>query len=259
MAYNNVYTITATQGQNLTQGSTITLGGVLGGAGLGSSLNLREESIYYKKIELLEITEDPLVVACTAYRVWTKNNTYYRLLDNTLFSMITNEDRELASDISDYYSKKIMWNNLKGGEQSNYRKDLSTFLHGDRKKIEEKMIPLIYMLPSFYNFDTKFDELKKLCSQDFEIVTGKVKNVSHKVKPIGKLQRKTKNSDSKQYWMIDDNGIPYLFSVAPKNTLLPLFESFFEEESFTISGLAHTRQIDDSKYYSITNLLSIRI
>lgn len=239
---------------------------VLGNTSL-ANLTLNEQyqftfSNNVKKINLLQLSEDLLTIACAAYRKHKQDPaTYYSLLDDKLFSMITPEDREFSNNIIDYYNKKIMWATLKDKPLTSFRTDLKELINGDRTKVEEKMVRLAYKMPYFYMFDTEFDSIK----ENFSAVLTNRKHVSSikpsevALIPIGKIRRKTKNLDHVQYWMTDEDKNPYLYTIHSTNELRALFEQLFEREEILVTGKFHKSEKDDFSYYTLTNITSMKI
>ena len=123
-----------------------------------------------KRYEVFETTEDILALSVTWHRlrplinngtstIIDPSNRPTKLTDSILFKEIIQEDRDKANLIRDYYSKKLMMFTLKGQQLTNYRKDLNTFIHGDCKVVKEEMMPLVYRLPEFYEYDVGLDEM----------------------------------------------------------------------------------------------------
>ena len=108
------------------------------------------KSDYVKRYEVIETTEDVLAlsVAWKRLRDNKDKSSHYigitSLLDDNLFRRVEESDRVRANEIRDYFSKKIMLWSLKGIKLTKYRQDLSTFIHGNDKKItEEKNLQMV--------------------------------------------------------------------------------------------------------------------
>jgi len=133
---------------------------------------------YVKKYEVFETTEDILALSVTWHRMRSSlshkinmiapDNRPTKLTDSVLFREMIQEDKDRADIIRDYYSKKLMVITLREQRISKFRKDLSTFVHGDNKVVKEEMMPLIYRLPEFYEYDMGFDEMFRDLNKQFE-------------------------------------------------------------------------------------------
>lgn len=202
-----------------------------------------------KKYQVYEVGEDALVLSVTWKRLRDeKRSSTTRLLDGTLFKEITSADRELAADISDYYSKKIMILKLKASRPlTKYREDLNAFIHSDRSVIRDDMIGLIYRLPDFYKFDMELEE-----------VTGKVNKrveVNPKITaqatftPLKRIERKTKNQHVIQYWMREQlTGNAAMISIAAKNPLESVWNLIFDNKDLSLTYTKSTQHLYDTEY-----------
>ena len=132
-----------------------------------------------KKYEVFETTEDVLALSVTWHRlrpqlshniniISNPSSRPTKLTDTILFREMIQEDRDKADVIRDYYSKKLMVITLRDQRISKFRKDLSTFIHGDSKVVKEELMPIIYRLPEFYEYDTEFDIMVRDLNKRFE-------------------------------------------------------------------------------------------
>lgn len=211
-----------------------------------------------KKYEIYEFTEDVLALSVTWNRMRANSvSTVTKLTDNELFRNITADDRTLADTIANYYSKKIMMMKLVNTRFTSYRTDLNEFVHGDRKKIVDKMFGLAYYLPSFYDYDVKLDAVKSelVLKQEWSTnnkMNGKQQSIV--LTPLRRLRRKTKSLDAYHYWLKTTNGTGVLIALQPNNTLLKLWEHFFNKnEQIVISGTTFCKTLDGFEYLSIKN------
>ena len=76
-----------------------------------------------------------------------------------MFDQVIADDRTRATEIRNYYSKKIMMMLLKQRQLSVYREDLRTFINTNGQIFKKDMMPLVYKLPEFYDYDNLVDEL----------------------------------------------------------------------------------------------------
>lgn len=259
------------------QGShnTITMGNVqpLTSANLNSIFGLTGSSVsldnwdqfsntdYAKKYEVFETTEDILALSVTWQRlrplishginiIINPSDRPTKLTDAILFKEMIQEDRIKANIIRDYYSKKLMMINLRGQRISKYRKDLNTFIHGDSKIVKEEMMPLIYRLPEFYDYDIKFDEMVRGLDTRFEedrIALPTIKTVS----PVDKFVVKRKSGKYNEYWLRDEHDRLCRIEIEHSNQLMHLWEYFFEKKSITLDCISKFEERDNIAFYKI--------
>ena len=235
---------------NGAQGShnTITLGNIqpitsmtLGGLQLHDTWSFAD-NVNVKKYEVFETTEDILALSVTWHRlrplishgisnIMNPSDRPTKLTDAVLFKEIIQEDREKADVIRDYYSKKLMMFTLKGQRFSNYRKDLNTFIHGDCKVVKEEMMPLVYRLPEFYEYDVGLDEMFLELDTRFEgsqISLSTIKTLT----PVKKFTVKRKSRKFVEYWLKDEENKPYKIEIDSNNELMHLWDYFYDKGKF---------------------------
>ena len=221
-------------------------------------------SDYVKRYEVIEVTEDILALSVAWKRLRdTKNEslpngTLYvnitTLLDDQLFRKIEEPDRIRANEIRDYFSKKIMLWSLKSIKLSNYRQDLNKFIHGDSKKVTEELLPLIYRLPEFYEYDIQFDQFKRKVNAE---ITNFNQIDSHKkittLTPIKSFYKSNKRVKYFEYWFKDSNDNAHLITIEPKNPLKHIWDKMFTSEHLRIEGTYYPKKYDELQYYQLLN------
>jgi hypothetical protein len=243
--------------------NTITLGG-LSGTSASGQFNISDLSFdwsddsHVKKYQVYEIEEDLLALSTTWQRLRYERNTspvtshvsITRLLDKELFRHVTNVDRERASTIRDYYSKKIMVWRLKNERFSKYRDDLNEFVHGEGNKFREEMCPLVYRLPEFYDYDSSFEEIARehniKVKQTSSHFAGKKTLSLVKTFNVGK-----KYSKRKEYWFSDEDNDLVSMSIEHNNVLIPLLDSYVAQP-FKLDAI-YSKKIRDEKEYLVAN------
>ena len=195
-----------------------------------------------KKYEVFETTEDILALSVTWHRlrplishgisnIINPSNRPTKLTDQILFKEMTQEDRDKANVIRDYYSKKIMMFTLKGQRLTSYRKDLNTFIHGDCKIVKEEMMPLVYRLPEFYEYDVGLDEMLLDLDTRFEgsqIAFPTIKTFT----PVKKFTVKRKSRKFVEYWLKDNENKPYKIEIDSNNELMHLWDYFYDKGKY---------------------------
>ena len=221
-------------------------------------------SDYVKRYEVIEATEDILALSVTWKRLRdTKNETIQNnilhinvttLLDDHLFRKIEESDRVRANEIRDYFSKKIMLWTLKSVKLSAYRQDLNKFIHGDGKKVTEELLPLIYRLPEFYEYDIQFDQFKR--EVNLEILNfGKIDSVKKitTLTPIKSFYKTNKRVKHFEYWLKDSNDNAHLITIEPKNPLKHIWDKIFTNGQIRIEGTYYPKKYDELQYYQLLN------
>ena len=253
----------------VTSGSTITLGNIQP-ITTGSLNNILGGSIewdsfantdHVKKYEVFETTEDVLALSVTWHRLRSllshkinPNGRPTKLTDSVLFKEMIQEDREKANVIRDYYSKKLMVITLREQRMSKFRKDLSTFIHGDSKVVKEELMPIIYRLPEFYEYDIGFDEMVRDLNTRFEFPEHtQAWSGTKTLKPIKKFIVKHRINKFSEYWLKDDDNKLVKIEVPIENKLNHLWEHFFEQDSIPLQGYFKHMERDGISYFHLKN------
>ena len=215
-----------------------------------------------KKYEVVETTEDIVALAVAAHREFKTHSIHYKLLDRELFNKVSNEDRDHARTIKDYYSKKVMMMKLKTEKKlSPFREDMNKLIHTDGMTFKETMIGVAYWLPEFYNYDVKLDGIKTQLetSQLFDKLNKEGKphtlNLSAELAPIKCVQRRTKRTKNHEYWFRDTKlNAGVVIKIEDKNQLKNVWDYVFNgEKTVTIRGQYTRQTLDNFEYFSVTN------
>ena len=253
----------------VTNGSTISLANIqpLTTSGLNNILggSIEWDSFsnteHVKKYEVFETTEDILALSVTWHRLRSllshkinPNGRPTKLTDSVLFKEMIQEDREKANVIRDYYSKKLMVITLREQRMSKFRKDLSTFIHGDSKVVKEELMPIIYRLPEFYEYDIGFDEMVRDLNTRFEFPEHtQAWSGTKTLKPIKKFIVKHRINKFSEYWLKDDDNKLVKIEVPIENKLNHLWEHFFEQDSIPLQGYFKHMERDGISYFHLKN------
>ena len=225
------------------------------------NLYLQPDSEYVKNYEVFETTEDVLALSVTWHRLRSllsheinPNGRPTKLIDSVLFKEMIQEDREKANVIRDYYSKKLMVITLRELRMSKFRKDLSTFIHGDSKVVKEELMPIIYRLPEFYDYDMGFDEMFRGLNKQFEhqpkLTIG---GDSITLTPLRKFIVKLRTNKFTEYWLKDSDDKAYKIEIPIDNKLNHLWEHFFEQDSIPLTGYLKHMERDGICYFHLKN------
>lgn len=228
---------------------------------IGDLLKQVTPSEYMKKYEVYESQEDFLALSVAWYRLRKdKENgklsfvNISSLTDRDLFKQVTSEDRTKAEEIRDFYQKKFLMLALKNKPLTVFRKDLCEYVNGNSKIVQEKLLPMIYRLPEFHEYDVDFDNLKRDFNHEVDEhrVPGKPKSVK-KLFPIRKLSKNTKRMKYHEYWMHTSNNELVVMVLDLKNPLQHLWEKEFDKQSISIDAYYMHKVRDDIQYYQLGN------
>lgn len=239
---------------------SITLSGLTGAMGTSwDSEDWFKTSNDVKKYEVYELSEDVLALSVTWHRIRSDLRSNLcnmfgpsptTLTDAILFKEVTQEDRERANVIRDFYSKKLMVLTLKEHKFSNYRKDLNTFIHGDCKIVKEQILPIVYRLPEFYDYDIVVEDMFRDLDTDFKDTDQPIR----KILKLGSITKLTVNGKSKkfvEYWMKDSSNRPYKLEIEISNQLMHLWDYFFDQGKVSLEIVAKHMNRDGAAYYKL--------
>lgn len=213
-----------------------------------------------KKYEVYESPEDILVLATTWKRMRDENRygVVSKLMDSVLFKEITPADRNSATEIRDFYSKKIMMWNLKGNNITKYRQDLSKLIQSDGTMFKEDMLGLAYYLPAFYKYDSDIEEIRLTteCRKIPHIGTG-----TKTLEPIKKITKKSKRQHVNEYWFKEaHSNSPVVLSLQAKNPLEHIWDNMFDHsETLPIQANYIHKIRDDFEHYFIGDKWELKI
>ena len=173
------------------------------------------------------------------------------IIDPVLVPQITPEDRVRAQAIRDHYSKKIMVLILKGLTLTPYRKKLNEFLNNE-KELTDDVIPMVFKLPEFYDYDIGYEEIRTSFTQPENIEL--VEKLEVVLTPMKHFKVKKKAGGYDEYWLKDEAGHGYqikLPNTPVVNPLLHLWNREFTKPSLRITGRRITLSPDGFKFYAM--------
>lgn len=207
-----------------------------------------------KKYEVFESPEDLIVLSATWQRIRAEKtpNSVSKLLDNELFKYIEQQDRERATTIRDYYSKKIMMWNLKNIKLSNFRQDLNKLIHSDGCTFKENTQGLAYRLPYFYDYDIEMDDIRMTVDYKTALKLPRVFKTI-KFEPLKKLNPNGKGLGMYEYWLKGtDTNCPFSLKIDKQNPLLHIWDHLFSNQKVLIlEANCRPTSRDDFEYFSI--------
>ena len=234
--------------------NTISLSNI---SGYNNSISLGDLEFAFndnvKKYEVYEISQDLLALSvCWArLRKERKENIgvqlyvpISKLLDSELFRQVKAEDIFDANTIRDYYSKKIMMWKLKSVELTSFRKDLNTFIHSDGQTFKESMLPLVYRLPEFYDYDIEFEKMSFEHNKEIK----QLSTPNKELKFVKKLFVNHKRVKRSEYWFSDSHNNLVNINFEVNNPLLSLLDTTLSNGNITLDGPYTKRNRDGTEY-----------
>ena len=212
-------------------------------------------SDYVKRYEVIETSEDVLALSVAWKRLRDNKDKMgiTSLLDDNLFRRVEESDRIRANEIRDYFSKKIMLWSLKSVKLSKYRQDLNTFIHGNDKKVTEELLPIVFRLPEFYEYDVKFDSFKREIKLELPTFDSPPLKQITTLTPVTSFYKSNKRTKQFEYWLKNSNGNAHMISIEPKNPLKPIWDKMFINEHLRIEGTYYPKKYDELQYYQLLN------
>lgn len=172
---------------------------------------------------------DAIVLSCAIHRLAdVAPGEYYSLDTLTLLEKVIDDDHDFAEKIRKHYSQLLMLENLKGNNLSNFRSDLAKVIGGDGTSIEDKCRGMVIMLPHFYLFDKKLQDL-----QETTFTSNPSANkigATLKLIPVCRMYRNVRELSKNRhiYWLkVDTTGVGAKIEIEKKNGLLPFWDKIF--------------------------------
>lgn len=141
---------------------------------------------------------------------------------------------------------------------SSFRQDLKDYLLGDSKKFIEKVVPMIYRLPEFYEFDIQFENVKQQMAPttDYnmhEFLNSGRKGESLELFPVATLKKENKSLNIFEYWMKSELGKAYCIAINHDNPLRSLWNREFSKQRIHFHTDLQPRVRDGLFYYLLKN------
>jgi len=227
-------TYTQYQGRGLLQVSSRT-----GGYSMSSLDDIFKE-IETNPDKMITVPHDSLENSCLQYVC-----NVYGESGQLATSQISQYEIDMAKDIRDYYSKKLIFLALKGKKLTKFRKDLQTYIEkGYTNVYPEKFTGLIYRLPEFYAYDKQIDELRQESNNTPQQSFLGVKSL----RLAKKIPKNTMSGKYFDYWFYDDDKRVYKMTVRKENELLNFFNSYLKKGSVRLSCHFVNAELDGLHY-----------
>ena len=178
---------------------------------------------------------DPLVLSVRLKKIRDEDpSKWYRLDDPHVKAALTGDDFNDAQVIKEYYSKKMMWVNLKDSRLSDYRSNLVQFLSQVKSTLSKKEVGMVVTLPHFYQEDQVLDSIiKNYQVTDCPLVKPNLKKFQRELVYIHQTSRWVNKKKFIFYWFADDNRFVYNIQLDEGNLLRKFFEDIVLTQSTT--------------------------
>lgn len=229
---------------------TVSISTLLNSKDLFSFDLTNSNSYIQKRTRMMEFIVDPIAVACFLDRS-AKPVEWDSIASKETQAKVTQEDLDLALEIRDHYSKRIMLWKLLGQPMSKFRDALNTFIHQeDMMRVDEDFSGLIRKLPSFYRYDLEFDKMKYGAKEP--VVSGPTFKTSVLLTPIARLEQRTRGDKAYEYWLKDPFEFRYMIPVSSSNTLDHLYKTIFDKKvPLMYNTQVGVKSRNDLKYYML--------
>lgn len=202
------------------------------------------------KMPLATFRDDPVALACAAYRRWLEVPADRWASFETL--KVTEEDRVTAMSLRKYYQQRYTMQALKGQTLTEFQVKAATFLNGDRS-LHTDELGLLYRLPYFYAEDLAIDQVVYSTDDDqSEYLNRPLINEKRTatITPLLQSLKSRKSGDVHQFWFRAEPGYALVQEVPQANTLLPFFKSVFKQPKLQVNAYVRTNKFfSHDRYY----------
>lgn len=215
------------------------------------------------KSSVFHVDYDPLVMAAAAHRYFSRNKKYPDSVAALDFVMA---DYELADQIRNYYSAKLVELSLNGQPLSPFRAKLAGLVNG-RTVLEASEVGLLYRLADFYFEDIATDWVFNNTKPVLELARSlrlPQTDTEFDLVPLRRVVRKRhSNGAVVRYWFSNQDDNPCCITSVANNIMLPLMDDLFSRarvrmvSSFNCSELPGGVRSRNSRYY--WNLFNFRL
>lgn len=210
----------------------------------------------YKEGET-EFKVDPLYLACSLKNLHDNGKGWFSLNSVEVNVNVSDEIKEYAEKVRDYYTKKFFWNALSNARpMSDYRHRLLNLLENRISKCKDQDCGIYFKLPYFYEEDQVYDLFKKnYTTTDVPDIRYGM-NASKEELELTFIKRsasKQRKRNIERFWFTDQKYL-YQIEIEQSNPLLEMFTSLLEgKESVKLQSYRTTDRLDQMYFYKLYN------
>jgi len=208
----------------------------------------------YKKNNIV-FKDDPLVCAVVYKEIY--DTAYYRVTDDRLAGMVTQDHRDTAAKIKSYYGKKLMWASIKDDTAlTEFRKKALTLIHSDTNEVNEKDVGIFVKLVWMYYEDQFYDQLaSKYQTVNIPGTSNNVESIDIQLDYVGVTERWISRKRYHFFWFKDDKGYIYSVQLEASNPLLAMFKSFACKDNVLFETRINWDHAGEHEFYKMHQFL----
>lgn len=168
-------------------------------------------------------SDDPLALSCASWRIF--KDTPERRWTNLDVVKATQEDRDMAQCIRNYYNQRYTMQVLKGRPLTDYQQKTAQFLSGLHHLTTDEL-GLLYKLPYFYTEDCGIDYVISK-TESYE-TSPRREYVEYTLTPVAEVFRTRKGGELVQFWYKDQNNHAVLIECRATDNLLSMLRGLFK-------------------------------
>ena len=221
---------------------------------------LADDLLVESTTQKIKFINDPIVLACAAYRVWLEfPDQRWCNLDTVV---VQQQDQVQAIALRNYYRDRIMMGALTctriAAPMSTFRQKLYGIVN-NTFEITQQEIGLLHRLPYFYAEDTALDRMVAATTGATDCAKGTTVNAEFTL--IARILRSVSSGDMIHYWFTcEQDSSPYCLSVQGSNPLLGLVDKRFQEPQKLQANRSYQQHRGHHRargYYKLTNVVPL--
>ena len=179
-------------------------------------------------------SDDPLALSCASWRIFKDEPE--RRWTNLDVVKASQQDREMAQQIRDYYNQRYTMMALKGRQLTEYQQKTAQFLSGLYHLTTDEL-GLLYKLPYFYTEDIALDFI--VTSTDNHETSPRREHTEYTLTPVKEVFCTRKGrGEMVQFWYRDQDNYPVLIECKSTDQLLTMLRGLFRQSRLQVKSYA---------------------
>lgn len=175
--------------------------------------------------------DDPLALSCASWRIFKDEPE--RRWTNLDVVKASQEDRDMAQRIRDYYNQRYTMQALKGQRLTEYQQKTAQFLSGLHHLTTDEL-GLLYKLPYFYTEDCGIDFVVE-STQRYEHPLNRT-HAEYTLTPVKEIFRTRKSGEMVQFWYRDQDNHAVLIECRATDNLLSMLRGLFKQSKIQVQS-----------------------